>query len=113
MRKMYKVLPHGSGQDGYSKICFVKTNNKYNDIMENNAEVNPGRKTLKEFFLSRTFLRPFIAFLVGSTAGFLYYHFVGCTSGHCAITGNPYLSTLWGGLLGFFVVNSPCARGRC
>jgi hypothetical protein len=24
----------------------------------------------------------------------------GCTGGSCPITGNPYISTLWGGLIG-------------
>jgi hypothetical protein len=81
--------------------------------MEKNEEIKPWQKSMKEFLASRNFLRPFVAVIIGSTAGFLYYHFVGCASGHCAITGNPYLSTLWGGLLGFFLVNSPCAKGRC
>jgi len=67
----------------------------------------------KEFFKSWNFWRPALAIIIGSAAGFLYYYFVGCTSGKCAITGNPYYSTIWGGVLGFFVVNSPCSRGRC
>ena len=46
-------------------------------------------------------------------AGFLYYHFVGCASGTCAITSNPYMSVIMGGFFGFFMVNSPCSRGKC
>lgn len=68
---------------------------------------------VKAFFMSRNFWRPFIAVLIGSAAGFAYYYFVGCKSGSCAITGNPYASIVWGGLLGFFLVNSPCSKGRC
>jgi len=38
---------------------------------------------------------------VGAAAGFSYYHFIGCVSGTCPITGNPYVSTMYGGLMGF------------
>jgi hypothetical protein len=68
---------------------------------------------LKEFFRSWRFWKPFLAVATGVLAGFLYYYFIGCNSGSCPITGNPYMSMIWGGLLGFFLVSSPCARGRC
>jgi phage shock protein E len=38
--------------------------------------------------------------LFGAIAGYLYYRFVGCASGQCAITSNPIISTLYGALLG-------------
>ena len=81
--------------------------------MENNSEVSPGLQTTKEFFKSWRFWKPFLAITIGAIAGFSYYYFVGCTSGTCAITSNPYMSTIGGGMMGFFVVNSPCSRGRC
>lgn len=37
---------------------------------------------------------------LGGTAGFLYYKFVGCVSGSCPITSNPWISTLYGALVG-------------
>lgn len=37
-----------------------------------------------------------IAALIGGTAGYAYYYYVGCVSGTCAITSNPYISTLYG-----------------
>ncbi|HEX9934708.1 MAG TPA: hypothetical protein VGB38_05875 [bacterium] len=40
---------------------------------------------------------------IGVTGGYAYYYFFGCTGGSCPITGNPYLSTLWGGLIGTLV----------
>jgi len=79
--------------------------------MENNSEDKLIEKT--EFFKSWRFWKPFLAVFTGALIGYLYYHFVGCSSGTCAITSNPYMSTIWGGLLGLFVVNSPCSRGRC
>lgn len=34
--------------------------------------------------------------LVGSGLGYLFYKFVGCRSGACPITSNPWLSMLMG-----------------
>lgn len=46
-----------------------------------------------------------IGIVVGATGGFLYYHFVGCNSGTCAITSKPINSTVYGGLLGGLLFN--------
>jgi hypothetical protein len=81
--------------------------------MENNNELKTGNKTFKEFIKSKHFLKSFLAIVIGALAGFLYYYFVGCQSGSCAITSNPFLSMLTGGFLGLFIVNSPCSRGKC
>ncbi|NJK95602.1 MAG: hypothetical protein HC905_12475 [Bacteroidales bacterium] len=68
---------------------------------------------VKTFFRSWRFWKPFIATTAGALAGFLYYYYIGCTSGTCPITSNPYISTFWGALLGFFIVSSPCSSGKC
>ena len=81
--------------------------------MENSCEVRPKPKTVKEFLKSWNFWKPFIAVMIGGIASYSYYHFAGCSSGACPITGNPYISVIWGSLLGFFMVNSPCSRGNC
>ncbi len=41
-----------------------------------------------------------IGVLIGAIGGYLYYHFVGCTSGTCSITSRPVNSTLYGALMG-------------
>ncbi len=41
--------------------------------------------------------------IVGGIMGFAYYKFVGCTTGACPITGNPFISTLYGALLGYLI----------
>jgi hypothetical protein len=38
----------------------------------------------------------------GAVVGFGYHKIVGCRSGACPITANPYISTLYGALVGFF-----------
>jgi hypothetical protein len=38
--------------------------------------------------------------LMGSVAGWLYWYYVGCTSGTCVITSSPVNSSLYGALLG-------------
>jgi len=46
-----------------------------------------------------------IGILVGGVTGFLYYHFVGCASGTCPITSNPYITVLYGALLGYLLLD--------
>ena len=41
-----------------------------------------------------------IGFLFGSVAGFLYWKYIGCLTGSCAITSNPYRSTMYFGIMG-------------
>jgi hypothetical protein len=81
--------------------------------MGNNCEIKPRPGNIKTLFKSSYFWKPFLGIVVGGLAGFLYYYFVGCSSGNCAITSNPYMSIIWGGLLGLFLVKSPCSSGRC
>lgn len=38
--------------------------------------------------------------IVGAVAGYLYYYFVGCSTGTCSITSKPVNSTLYGALMG-------------
>ena len=43
--------------------------------------------------------------LMGAVAGYLYWKFVGCTSGTCYIQSNPVRMTLYGALLGGLILN--------
>ncbi len=40
---------------------------------------------------------------VGVLGGYAYYALIGCKSGTCAITSNPYMSMAWGGILGYLL----------
>lgn len=41
-----------------------------------------------------------IGIIAGAIGGYLYYYFVGCASGTCAITSKPMNSTLYGAMMG-------------
>lgn len=43
--------------------------------------------------------------ILGALGGYLYYHFIGCNSGTCAITSRPVNSTLYGALMGVLIGN--------
>lgn len=50
---------------------------------------------MKKIWLKR------IAFVsAGLIGGYLYYYYIGCMSGSCPITSNPYISTIYGGIIG-------------
>ncbi len=57
----------------------------------------------------RDFLKKYqltiIGVILGAIGGYLYYHFVGCNSGTCAITSKPVNSTLYGALMGGLLLN--------
>lgn len=56
---------------------------------------------MKDFI--KKYLVEIIFAVTGAIGGFLYWKFVGCLSGTCVIKSVWYLSTLYGGLLGWVV----------
>ena len=56
------------------------------------------RKYLKVFTLFSI-----IGILIGAIAGFVYYLKVGCSTGSCAISSNPYASIAWGAAMGYLL----------
>lgn len=46
-----------------------------------------------------------IGVIAGAIGGYLYYHFIGCNSGACAITSRPINSALYGALMGGLLFN--------
>lgn len=76
--------------------------------MKESCETDNKPKTFRELIRSSYFWKPASGAIIGGVIGFLYYYFVGCASGSCGITSNPFSSVLFGSAMGFFVVNSPC-----
>lgn len=41
--------------------------------------------------------------LVGALGGYAYHRIIGCRSGACPITANPYISSGYGAMIGYFI----------
>ena len=63
--------------------------------------------TQREFRMKKLwnnkFARIVVFGLIGGVGGFAYYYFIGCQSGTCPITGNPYVSTSYGLMVGLLL----------
>jgi len=57
------------------------------------------KKALRSIFN----LPSLIGLVLGATGGLLYYYLVGCKSGSCPITSNPWGSLAWGLIMGWLV----------
>jgi len=47
--------------------------------------------------------RIILGFVLGGLAGLAWHRIVGCRTGGCPITGNPYTSTLYGAFMGLML----------
>lgn len=48
-------------------------------------------------------LKMALTMVAGAALGWLYYRFIGCSSGTCPITANAWSSTLYGAVLGLMM----------
>ncbi len=48
-------------------------------------------------------MKLFLSVVVGALAGYGWHRFVGCRTGTCPITANPYTSTLYGAVMGLLL----------
>lgn len=51
----------------------------------------------------RVITAPVIGVVAGALLGFAYYRFIGCASGSCPITSNPWASMIYGAVMGYMV----------
>jgi hypothetical protein len=66
-------------------------------------ELNNSTHGLKKRIFKKFPLITIIGIIIGALGGYLYYAKVGCVSGTCAITSNPWISTAWGGAFGYLI----------
>ncbi|MEE4176448.1 MAG: hypothetical protein V2I46_02960 [Bacteroides sp.] len=75
--------------------------------MEQNTVKNTQAQKRKKFPFrvnSKRYLTIIAVFtVIGVAGGFAYYWFVGCKTGGCAITSSPYMSMVWGGMVGYLI----------
>jgi uncharacterized protein YacL len=45
-------------------------------------------------------IRLLLGIVIGAVLGYAYYRFIGCSSGACPITSNPYISSIYGAVMG-------------
>jgi H+/Cl- antiporter ClcA len=53
--------------------------------------------------IKKVFTQHWLALLgvvIGALGGYLYWLYIGCSSGSCPITSSPLLSSLWGAIMG-------------
>jgi hypothetical protein len=48
-------------------------------------------------------LRTVIGIVVGAVLGLAYQRFIGCRTGACPITANPWVSTVYGAVMGYLL----------
>jgi len=63
------------------------------------VDAKPARK-------KRNPMRLALFVLGGALSGYLYYRLVGCRSGVCPITSNPYISAGYGAMMGLMLGRS-------
>lgn len=59
---------------------------------------------MKTIFLK--YMPTIIGTAVGAIGGFLYWMYIGCSTGSCPITSSPVISTIWGALIGALLISS-------
>ncbi len=55
--------------------------------------------------LNRKRVASLIGAFIGGIAGYLYYYFIGCSTGSCAITSRPFNSIIYGAIIGYLLVS--------
>ncbi|MEG0011783.1 MAG: DUF6132 family protein [Muribaculaceae bacterium] len=52
------------------------------------------------------YLKAIIGGVIGVIGGFLYWFYIGCSTGTCPITSSPVISTIWGAIIGALLLSS-------
>ena len=60
---------------------------------------------VRKQFSNKRIMFIIIGVILGGVSGFLYWKYVGCVTGNCAITSVWYKSTLYGMLMGCMILD--------
>ncbi len=76
-------------------------------------ELTSQPRSLKKIFKSRHLRKTLLYIVIGAVAGVALFYVTEGRHMNEITSGNIINSLLLGGFFGFFITNSPCARGRC
>lgn len=49
---------------------------------------------------TKIIIKKVLPVIAGASLGYAYWYFIGCNTGTCPITSNPYTTTVYGALIG-------------
>jgi hypothetical protein len=58
---------------------------------------------LKQYLPGSIWRKRMLFSLLGALGGYAYYYFIGCNSGACPISSNPWISTAYGAGIGIIM----------
>jgi hypothetical protein len=67
--------------------------------------MKPNFGEIREYLTGSIWRKRVLFSIFGASVGFAYYYFVGCQSGTCPITGNPWISTAYGSGVGLIMAS--------
>lgn len=76
-------------------------------------EIEEENKGIKKLLQSKHIRKSLIYILIGAIAGFGYFYFSEAQHMQSWVLSDSFSSVFFGGFLGFFITNSPCARNQC
>lgn len=76
-------------------------------------DIKPEGSWLKRTLSSKQFRKSLIFIILGAIAGFVYFYFTEGQHMDVMPLESILRSVFFGAFMGFFITNSPCAKGRC
>jgi len=58
---------------------------------------------IRRYFTGSTLHKRILYVFLGAAGGYAYYHFIGCSSGACPISSDPWISTFYGMAMGYIL----------
>jgi len=77
--------------------------------MSSSCEIENKPKGWPALLKSWYFWKPFVGFIAGAISGVLYYYHIGSASGSSPVTSDLFSNTMFGGMIGLFIVKRPCS----
>jgi len=65
-----------------------------------------------KYFSSKFFNKYFLGIAAGAILGYVYYFFIGCRTGSCAITSDPVNTVIYGGIMGLIWIWPQKGKGK-